>query len=98
MMLNNVYHKDTKVITHYAAQYGDAQASVLAFPSEFIELQKHYPIFFRRDGESDNYQCSVLLGLEKNENLFLDASYPSGWKADYVPAILNKGPDRKSVV
>ena len=40
MMLNNVYHKDTKVITHYAAQYGDAQASVLAFPSEFIELQK----------------------------------------------------------
>jgi SapC len=92
MMLNNVYHKDTKVITHYGAQYGDAQASVLAFPSEFIELQKHYPIFFRRDGESDDYQCSVLLGLEKNENLFLDASYPSGWKVDYVPAILNKGP------
>lgn len=92
VLLNNVNHKDTKVITHYAARYGDDQASVLAFPSEFIELQKHYPIFFRRDGEFDGYQCVVLLGLEKNENLFLDASYPSGWKADYVPAVLNKGP------
>lgn len=92
MMLNNVYHKDTKVIAHYAAEYGDNKASVLAFPSEFIELQKHYPIFFRRDGESDEFQCAALLGLEKNENLFLDPSCPSGWKADYIPAVLSRGP------
>ncbi|MDC8832476.1 SapC family protein [Alteromonas gilva] len=92
VMLNNVYHKDTKVIARYAKEYGDNQASVLAFPSEFVELQKHYPIFLRRDHNTEDYHCTVLLGLEKDENLFLDASHPSGWNADYVPAILSKGP------
>ncbi len=92
VMLNNVYHKDTKVIASYAAEFGDNQVSVLAFPTEFIELQKQYPIFLRRDEKSDSYHCTVLLGLEKDENLFLDSAHPSGWNADYVPAILSKGP------
>ncbi|NVK55498.1 MAG: SapC family protein [Alteromonadaceae bacterium] len=92
VMLNNVYHKDTKVVASYAKEYGDNQASVLAFPTEFIELQKHYPIFLRQDQNSGNYHCTVLLGLEKDENLFLDPDHPSGWNADYIPAILSKGP------
>ncbi|MGQ8364964.1 SapC family protein [Glaciecola sp. 1036] len=91
-LLNNITHKDTKVISHYGSQYGDNLASVLVFPTEFIELQKHYPIFLRQDQGSGKYQCAVLLGLEKDENLFLDESHPSGWNADYVPAIVSRGP------
>lgn len=88
-VLDNVKHQDLKVDTRHAAEYGDSVNQVLAFPSEFIELQKEYPILLRKDPETDQYQAVVILGLEKDENLFLDSE---GWQAHYVPAIQARGP------
>lgn len=73
----------------YAAEYGDSVNQVLAFPSEFIELQKEYPILLKKDHQTDRFTAIVLLGLDRDENLFLEGG---GWQAHYVPAIQARGP------
>lgn len=92
VLLNNVSHQDLKVVARYGAEFGDSLGSVLAFPTEFVELQKEYPILFRKDSETDRYKATVLLGLSQNENLFLNPGARSGWAANYVPAVVAKGP------
>ncbi len=89
MMLNNVTHKDLRVITRRGAEFGDNVGSVLTFPTEYGDVQREYPIFFRKDPDSGEYQSVALLGFEKNENLFLDEQ---GWHANYLPAIVARGP------
>lgn len=88
-LLDNVKHKDLKVDPGYTADYGDSVNQVLVFPSEFVELQKEYPILLRKDQSSGEFQAVVILGLQRDENLFLDEN---GWNAHYVPAIQARGP------
>lgn len=88
-MLNNVAHKDLRVITRYGAQFGDNVASVLTFPTEFGDIQREYPIFFRKD-QNGEYQPLALLGFEQNENLFLEED--GTWNATYVPGMIARGP------
>lgn len=92
VLLNNVLHQNLKVITRFGAEFGDNIGSVLAFPTEFVELQKEYPILFRQHPETKKYQATALLGLSQNENLFLNPASISGWKANYIPAVVAKGP------
>lgn len=88
-LLNNINHKDLKIITRKSAEFGDAVSNTLAFPTEFRELQKEYPILFRKNGQTDEFQSVVLLGFEKGQNLFLT---DQGWDAHYVPAVINREP------
>ena len=87
-LLNNIDHKDLKVITQHAAAFGDSINQVLIFPTEFEMIQREYPILLRKDS-SDDFQAVALLGLDQGENLFLDEQ---GWHARYVPALLARGP------
>ncbi|WEK00779.1 MAG: SapC family protein [Candidatus Sphingomonas phytovorans] len=86
--LNNVDHPDLRVIAGHRAEFGDSVNQVLVFPTEFEEIQREYPIFFRRE-ESGALQAVALLGLDRDENLFLGEN---GWEGRYVPAILQRGP------
>ncbi|OHB31999.1 MAG: peptide ABC transporter permease [Phenylobacterium sp. RIFCSPHIGHO2_01_FULL_69_31] len=88
VLLNNVDHADLRVITRHGPEFGDSVNQVLVFPREFEDLQREYPIFFRQDANGD-YQAVALLGLDKDENLFLGAD---GWNARYVPAAQQRGP------
>jgi hypothetical protein len=88
-MLNNVAHKDLRVITRYGAQFGDEVGTVLTFPTEYADVQREYPIFFRKDPASGEYHSVALLGFGKHENLFLQEGR---WLADYVPGIVVRGP------
>lgn len=88
-MLNNVTHKDLRVITRYGAEFGDATGTVLTFPTEYADVQREYPIFFRKEPESGEYHSVALLGFAKNENLFLEEGR---WLADYVPGSVVRGP------
>ena len=88
-MLDNVTHKDLRVITRYGAQFGDEVGTVLTFPTEYADVQREYPIFFRKDSASGEYHSVALLGFGKNENLFLEQGR---WLADYVPGIVVRGP------
>lgn len=89
VMLNNVAHKDLRVITRYSAEFGDNVATAMVVPTEYAPVQREYPIFFRKDPGTGEFMSVVLLGLQKDENLFLDEK---GWNADYVPAVIARGP------
>ncbi len=88
-LLNNVTHKDLRVATHFGPEFGDAVGMVPAYATEFAELQREYPILFRRDTEGGAFQAVALLGFAKDENLYLDGDR---WNASYVPGHVVRGP------
>lgn len=90
VLLDNVDHADLTVDPRHGAAFGDAVNAAPVFPSEFNEAQRDYPIFLDR-AEDGGWQAVVLLGLDRDENLFLDDA--SGrWDARYVPAAHRRGP------
>jgi hypothetical protein len=86
--LNNVDHKNLRVVTTRGAAYGDAVMSALTFPAEFRDLQACYPIVFAQDGNG-SYDALALLGFEQGENLFLG---PNGWDAPTIPLTIERQP------
>ncbi|WP_236985202.1 SapC family protein [Marinagarivorans cellulosilyticus] len=97
-LLDNITHKDLKVNPIYSSDLGDNVGSTITFVTEFSDVQKEYPILFRKDPPSNQYQAVVLLGLQQDENLFLQVQEQSlqqnnpGWQAHYVPAAIARGP------
>ncbi|MBB3344662.1 SapC family protein [Luteimonas sp. RC10] len=87
-LLNNVAHKDLRVATGFGAQFGDDVGMLPAFPSEYAELQREYPIFFRKDADGQ-WASVALLGFEQRENLYLR---DGRWNAAYLPGAAAKGP------
>jgi hypothetical protein len=88
-LLNNVEHQDLRVILRYGAEFADNVATVLTFPTEFADLQREYPIFFRKDPATGDFQSLALLGFQKGENLFLEGGR---WNAKYLPGNVARGP------
>jgi hypothetical protein len=88
-LLNNVAHKDLRVITAFGKGAGAAAGTVPAFPTEFAELQREYPIFFHKDAASGEYSAVALLGFDRQENLYLQNGR---WNAAYLPGYVAKGP------
>jgi hypothetical protein len=88
VLLNNVDHKDLKVITRRAAAYGDGVQFALTFPAEFRNIQACYPIVFHKTADG-KFQSIALLGFQDKENLFLG---PGGWDAQYVPLTVERQP------
>lgn len=87
-ILDNINHKDIKVITDFNANFSEQSNSALIFPNEIKDAQRDYPILLIKNPETGQFQSAVLLGLVANENLFIN----NGWQASYVPAIINRGP------
>lgn len=88
VLLNNIDHGDLRVAVGHGPAFGDNINQALIFPTEFEAVQREYPIFFRKDAEGA-FQSVALLGLDRDENLFLEER---GWNARYVPAIQQRGP------
>ncbi len=86
--LNNVTHADLCVTPLSGAAFGDAVNQTLIFPTEIEAAQRDYPILIARDAEGE-WQLLVLLGLDRDENLFLDGAR---WTARYIPAVHRRGP------
>lgn len=88
-LLNNVAHKNLRVIRNNTAQYGDNEMSVVTFPQEFRAIQNEYPIFFQKNAKTGKFIPIALMGLRQNENLFLSEK---GWDAQYIPASVKRRP------
>lgn len=88
-LLNNVDHKNLRVIRDYSLHYGDSEISVATFPQEFRAIQNEYPIFFKKNTETGKFIPVALMGLRQNENLFLTEE---GWDAQYIPASVKRRP------
>lgn len=88
-ILNNVDHKNLRVITERSAEYGDNQWFAPTFAHEFRNLQSHYPIVFTKNPDTGQFQAVALLGFEVDENLFLTED---GWDAMYIPLSIVRQP------
>ena len=88
VLLNNVDHQELRIDTRHGAAFGDAVNQVLIFPTEYEDVQREYPIFFHKD-EGGDFRSIALLGLDRDENLFLGEG---GWEGRYVPAMQQRGP------
>lgn len=86
--LDNVEHHDLKVLADRGSVFGDNINQALVFPNEFRDLQREYPILFRKDKDGA-FQSVVLLGFDRDENLFLKGKV---WDARYMPAVQARGP------
>src|SRR5947208_9085764 len=84
--LDNVEHAQLRLIDR---PLDDARVNqALVVPPEFEELQREYPILFRRE-EDGGFNAVAIVGLERGENLFIEGG---AWTAHYVPATLRRGP------
>lgn len=54
-LLSQSEHAKLRVITERGAAYGDNLMYAMTFPLEFRNIESSYPIFFAKDGESDNF-------------------------------------------
>ena len=88
-LLDNVTHKNLRVITERSAWYGDDMAATITFPLEFRRVQAEYPIAFQKNAESGHFEPIAIFGFEEGENLFLGKD---GWEADYVPLTIERQP------
>jgi hypothetical protein len=89
VLLNNVDHQDLRVIARGGREFGDGVNQVMVFPTEFEQVQREYPIVLRPDPEG-KLRPVALLGLDRDENLFLGPE--GGWQCDHVPVLLQRGP------
>jgi len=89
VLLNNVDHHDLRVITRGGVEFGDGVNQVMALPTELEAAQRDFPIFLRPDA-GGRLRPVALLGLARDENLFLDSV--SGWSSAHIPALLQRGP------
>ena len=88
-LLNNISHKDLRILTERSLDLGDNIPSILAFPNEFRQLQADFPICFCKDPDTGTFHCAAILGFEDEENLFFSNG---SWQPQYVPLMLQKGP------
>jgi hypothetical protein len=89
VLLNNIDHKDLRIIVSRGAAYGDEVMSALTFPAEFRSLQAHYPIVFHKSSDEASFQPIALFGFKQQQNLVLG---PRGWDATYVPLTIERQP------
>ncbi|MYM28648.1 peptidase [Duganella sp. CY15W] len=89
VLLNNLEHRELRVITRRGAALGDQLMSVPTFPSEFRDVQACYPIVFRKTTDGLGFEPIALFGFEDGENLFLRGER---WDAPYIPLLHDRQP------
>ncbi|MEX2124099.1 MAG: SapC family protein [Woeseia sp.] len=89
VLLNNVDHKDLRIITARSAALGDNVMCAATFHQEFRNVQAHYPIFFRKEPGTSGFRPVAMFGFEEQENLFLKSD---GWDATYIPLTIERQP------
>lgn len=88
VVLDNVEHHDLRIRAERGSLFGDDINQALVFPNEFRDLQREYTILLRKDA-NNNFYSVALLGLDRDENLYLDGNI---WNAKYMPASQARGP------
>lgn len=88
-LLNNITHKNLKVLTEKSEFLGSKVAYSVIFPFEFKHVQADYPIFFLKDKDTNQFSAIALFGFEQGENLFLS---DEGWEASYIPMFVEREP------
>lgn len=88
-VLNNIDHSTLKVNVNPADNTSLNVNRTQVYASEIADLQKEFPVLIYREEATETLQLHAILGLEKDENLFLD---DNGWMTRFVPSLLARGP------
>jgi hypothetical protein len=89
-MIDPALHKDLRVAAAYERELGHEMGAIMVLPSEILDVQREYPILFRKHPETGQLLPIALLGFEEQENLFLVDG--AQWQANYIPLAMSKGP------
>ena len=89
VLLTKENHKDLKLKKDKNAHLAQGVSVCATFPVEFRNIQTHYPIFFQKNPENEEFTPVALLGLEPSENLFVSEA---GWDCSYIPLALDVQP------
>lgn len=87
-VLDNINHKNLRIIRQHGAEFGDNVSYARVFVDEFAQVQACYPIFFIKNAQNQ-LEPVALFGFEQGENLFLQGS---DWQANYQPWSLQREP------
>lgn len=87
-LLNNIDHRDLRVVATRGEAWGDAEMAALTFPAEFRNVQAYYPIVFQKTADG-GFQPVALFGFRQGQNLFLSGD---NWDAGYVPLAVERQP------
>ena len=90
VLLDNISHKELKVITERGEQWGDAISCTTVFPNEFTKVQAQQPIVFRKHPQTGQFEALALFGFENNENLLLDEQ--GHLALNYLPLSMKRQP------
>ena len=87
--LNKDVHSELYIESIDGYQHTKETNSIYIAAIEFIKSAFEYPIVFTQSDDKKVFPV-VLLGLEKNQNLFVDNN--GKWLADYIPAYVRRYP------
>lgn len=82
-------HKNLTIASDRLPEYGDDVFAAVTFPSEYRNIQQAYPICFRKNEETGEFQSVALFGFELGENLFIKEKK---WDASYIPLTIEIQP------
>lgn len=88
-LLDNITHQNLRIKTQQHPELGNDQSYATVVLSELKPAQSEYPLFLRKNSETGQFEMIAMLGLDDNENLFLDES---GWHAHYMPLSMQRRP------
>jgi SapC len=89
-IITNSSHRDLCCHAEYDSRYGHDVPTIMVLPLEIVEVQREYPILFRKQAETGLLFPNAMLGFKMNENVFLDGK--GNWSASYIPLAAEKGP------
>lgn len=89
VLLDNVTHKDLKIISSSGLKFGGNTRSAMVVVGEYGQLATSYPILFQKNPSTGMFESVVLLGFEKDENLFAS---DVDWNEPYTPLSIERLP------
>ena len=87
-ILNNVDHKDLRVVQGNPTTHGEGVHCCPAYTFEFRDLQNDFPLLLQEHSEG-GFIPVALMGFEAGENLFIECD---AWLVPTPPAYIRKGP------
>lgn len=83
-------HRNVRIKNSDDAQGLAPKQLVQLIPSELVKVAREYPIFLSKNHANGKFEFHALLGIDEQENLFLDES--GSWKANYIPLDVRRMP------
>ena len=89
VILNNNTHRNLRVNISRGAEFGEKIHIVPVIGDELSKLALDFPVYIMKNQDSGNYSLNALMGLEPDENLYLQGDR---WAASYLPLHMRRKP------